>query len=257
MGKLSGKVAVITGCSIGLGKQIALRFAAEGANLAICARSADKLDATAKECEAKGVQVLAMPVDLTNVEQITAFVEAIAAKFGTIDILVNNAVSIAPPHSFLDHTIEELELTMHSGFFATWHMMKLCFPYMKDKKDASIINFGSSGGDLGMDGFAAYAATKEAIRGVSRVVAREWGKNNIRVNVVSPVALTGHAAEELEHLPEDQKSYIMGGMASNPLGRIGDPYEDVAPVVVFLASEESRWITGQNIYAEGGETIHS
>ncbi|MBR3751565.1 MAG: SDR family NAD(P)-dependent oxidoreductase [Ruminiclostridium sp.] len=101
MGKLTGKVAVITGCSVGLGKQMALRFAAEGANLAICARSADKLAVTARECEAKGVQVLAMPVDLTNVDQLTAFVEAVAAKFGTIDILVNNAVSIAPPHSFL------------------------------------------------------------------------------------------------------------------------------------------------------------
>ncbi len=257
MGKLSGKVAVITGCSVGLGKQMALRFAAEGANLAICARSADKLAATAKECEAKGVQVLAIPVDLTDVEQLTAFVEAVAAKFGTIDILVNNAVSIAPPHPFLDHTIEQLELTMHSGFYATWHMMKLCFPYMKDKKDASIINFGSSGGDLGTVGFAAYAATKEAIRGVSRVVAREWGKNNIRVNVVSPVALTEHTAEELENLPEDQKAFIMGGMTDNPLGRAGDPYEDITPVVVFLASEESRWITGQNINAEGGWNIHA
>lgn len=257
MGKLSGKVAIITGCSGGVGKQIALRFAAEGANIAICARSADKLYATAKECEAKGVQVLAIPVDLTNVEQLTAFVEATVAKFGTIDILVNNAVSITSPHSFLDHTIEQLEMTMHSGFFATWHLMKLCFPYMKDKKDASIINFGSSGGDLGLDGYAAYAATKEAIRGLSRVVAREWGKNNIRVNVISPVALTEHVADALELLPEEHKASIMAGMAGNPMGRPGDPYEDVAPVVVFLASEESRWITGQNIYAEGGVTIHS
>lgn len=257
MGKLSGKVAVITGCSGGLGKQIALRFAAEGANIAICARSADKLAATAKECEAKGVQVLAIPVDLTNVEQLTAFVEDVAAKFGTIDILVNNAVSITSPHPFLEHSVEQLDLTMHSGFYATWHMMKLCFPYMKDKQDASIINFGSSGGDLGLDGFAAYAATKEAIRGVSRVVAREWGKNNIRVNVVSPVCLTENTAKALEYLPEEKKTYIMSGMVGNPLGRVGDPYEDVAPVVVFLASEESRWITGQNIYVEGGGTIHS
>ena len=256
-GKTFRQVAVITGCSVGLGKQIALRFAAEGANLAICARSADKLAATAKLCEEKGAEVLAVPTDLTDVGQLTAFVEAAAAKFGTIDVLVNNAVSIAPPHPFLEHSIEQLNLTMTSGFYATWHMMKLCFPYMKNKKDASIINFGSSGGDLGMDGFAAYAATKEAIRGVSRVVAREWGKHNIRVNVVSPVALTEHTAEEIENLPEEQKAYIMGGMAGNPMGRVGDPYEDVAPVVVFLASEESRWITGQNINAEGGGTIHA
>lgn len=257
MGKLSGKVAIITGCSGGLGKHIAIRFAEEGANLAICARSADKLAATAKECEAKGVQVLCMPVDLTNVEQLTAFVEATAAKFGAIDILVNNAVSITSPHPFLDHTIEELNMTMHSGFYATWHMMRLCFPYMKDHGDASIINFGSGTGDLGLEGYAAYAATKSAILGLSRVAAREWGKHGIRVNTASPSAVTDNVMAGIADLPEEQKAYVMATLSTNPLCRPGDPYEDITPAVVFLASEDARWITGQNLNIEGGGNIHS
>lgn len=257
MGKLSGKTAVITGCSGGLGKQLAIRFADEGANLAICARSADRLAATAKECEAKGVQVLDMPTDLTDLEQMSAFVQAAAGKYGQIDILVNNAVSISSPHTFLDHTLEELEATMHSGFYATWHMMKLCFPYMKEHGDASIINFGSGSGDLGMEGYAAYASTKEAIRALSRVVAREWGKYGIRVNVLCPSAVTDHVKASLAHLSEEQKTYVMSSLSTNPLCRPGNPYEDITPVAVFLASEDSRWITGQSINAEGGGNIHA
>lgn len=257
MGKLSGKVAVITGCSGGLGKHIAIRFAEEGASLAICARSADKLATTAKLCEAKGAETLAMPVDLTDMEQMAAFVDAAAAKFSKIDILVNNAVSTFAPHPFLDHTMDELNTVMGSGFLATWHMMRLCFPYMKDHGDASIINFGSGAGEMGLDGYAAYAATKEAIRGLSRVVAREWGKHGIRVNIASPSAVTDNVMAGVAQLPEEQKAYVMASLSTNPLCRPGDPYEDITPAVVFLASEDARWVTGQNLNIEGGGNIHS
>lgn len=257
MGKLTGKIAVITGCSGGLGKQLAFRFAREGAKLAICARSAGKLADTAKECEALGAEVLAVPVDLTDVDQLKGFVEATAAKFGTIDVLLNNAVSISSPHPFLDHTLEELNTTMQSGFYATWHMMRLCFPYMKGKKDASIINFGSSGGDLGMEGYAAYASTKEAIRGLSRVAAREWGQYGIRVNILSPGAVTENAMAGVQQLPEEMKNAIVDSFKANPMRRPGDPYEDITPTAVFLACEDSRWVTGQTLFVEGGSTIHA
>ena len=256
MGKLDGKVAIITGCSGGLGKQMALRFAAEGAKLAICARSADKLAATAQACRDLGAEVVDMPTDLCQLDQMKAFVQATVDRFGTVDILVNNAVSIPNPHSFLDHTEEELASTFRSGLVATWHMMKLCFPYLKGKS-ASILNFGSGGGDLGMAGFAAYAVTKEAIRGLSRVVAREWGAYGIRVNTLSPAAMTENATAGIEHLDPETKAQILAGMTQVPLCRAGDPYEDITPVAVFLASDESRWITGQNLYVDGGGTIHS
>lgn len=256
MGKLDGKVAIITGCSMGLGKQIAKRFVEEGAKISICARSAGKLEATAKECEALGGEVFYRPTDLTVLEDMEKFVQETVDRFGTIDILVNNAISIWPPHPFLDYTEDELMTTFNSGYLATWRMMKLCYPYLKGK-DSSVINFGSSGGELGMDGYAAYASTKEAIRALSRVAAREWGKDGIRVNTCSPSSITDHVEAELVNLPEDMKNYVLEGFKANPLCRIGQPYEDVTPAVVFLASDDSRWVTGQNLNVEGGYNIHS
>lgn len=256
MGKLEGKVAVITGCSEGLGKQIALRFVAEGAKVSICARNITKLEATAKECEALGGEVFYRSTDLTVRSELEQFVKETVDRFGTIDILVNNAISICPPHPFIDHTDEELARTMNSGFYATWHMMRLCFPYLKDK-NSSIVNFGSSGGEMGMDGYAAYAAAKESIRAISRVAAREWGKYGIRVNTCSPAGLTDHVLNTIDDLSPEMKDYVMGGFAANPMCRIGDPYDDVTPAVVFLASDDSRWVTGQNLNVEGGSNIHS
>lgn len=256
MGKLDGKVAVITGCSMGLGKQIALRFVEEGAKVSICARNLDKLKATAKECEDLGGEVFYRKTDLCEKEDMEQFVKETVDRFGTIDILVNNAISICPPHPFLEHTEDELQLTMRSGFLATWRMMLLCFPYLKDK-NSSIVNFGSTAGDMGMDGYAAYSATKEAIRAISRVAAREWGKYGIRVNTCSPAGLTDHVTGTIDYLSDEMKKYVMDGFKANPMCRIGDPYDDIAPAVLFLASDDSRWVTGQNLNVEGGGNIHS
>ena len=256
MGKLDGKVAVITGCSEGLGKQIALRFASEGAKISICARNAEKLEATAKACGELGGEVFWRRTDLCDRADLEQFVKETVDRFGTIDILVNNAISICPPHPFIEHTDEELNRTMNSGFFATWHMMQSCFPYLKDK-NSSIVNFGSSGGEMGMDGYAAYAAAKESIRAISRVAAREWGRYGIRVNTCSPGCLTDHVLNTIDYLTPEMKEYVMNGFKANPLCRIGDPYDDVTPAVVFLASDDSRWVTGQNLSVEGGGNIHS
>ena len=256
MARLQDKVAIITGASGGLGKQIALRFAAEGAKLAICARTENRLAETARLCEEIGAEVLFVPLDLCNNQDLEKFVQATVDRFGTVDILVNNAVTISPPHPFLDHSLEELDATVHSGLYATWTLMQLCFPYLKDK-NASVINFGSGSGRLGNEGYAAYAAVKEAIRGLTRVTAREWGKYGIRVNVLCPSAVTDNVKAGLEYLPPEMKETVTNLLSVNPLCRSGDPYEDITPVVLFLASDDSRWITGQDINAEGGGDIHS
>ena len=255
MGKLEGKTALITGASGGVGKQIAIRYAKEGANLAICARTQSKLLETAAQCEANGAKVIAVPTDIKDYAALKHLVEKTIETFGTIDILVNDAISICEPHPFLEHTIEELDNTMFSGLYGTWHLMKLCFPYLKEH-GGSIINFGSGAGREGLAGYAAYASTKEAICGLSRVVAREWGVYNIRVNVLSPSAMTETVKGSLPLLSEEMRTYVIDSLSQNALHRPGDAYEDVAPVAVFLASDDSRWITGQNICAEGGGDIH-
>lgn len=259
MGKLDGKVVLITGCSTGLGKQQAIRLAEEGASLAICARSEEKLQETQAICEERGAEVLAMSVDIMDYDRLVAFVDATAAKFGRIDVLVNNAHTITVPAPFLDKTIEDLDLEMRSSVYAYWHLMKLCFPHMRDRDGAgtSIINFASEAGVMGDSLYAPYAASKEAVRGLSRVVAREWGQYNIRVNTLCPNGMTESVSGGLQWLDPQVREHIEKAFVNNPFGRPGDAYKDVAPVTVFLASDDSHWITGQNIHADGGVLINA
>ncbi|AXG81572.1 SDR family NAD(P)-dependent oxidoreductase [Streptomyces paludis] len=259
MGKLDGKVVLLTGASSGLGKQQAIRIAEEGARLAICARNEGKLSETRRICEERGAEVLAMPVDIVDHDALSAFVTAAAERFGTIDTLVNNAHTITVPAPFLEKTIDDLDVEMRSSVYAYWHLMKLCFPYMRDRTGAgaSIINFASEAGVMGDALYAPYAAAKEAVRGLSRVVAREWGKHNIRVNTLCPNGMTDNISGGLDWMEPRTREHIEKSFVNNPFGRAGDPYEDVAPVTVFLASDDSRWITGQNIHADGGGLINA
>jgi len=135
--------------------------------------------------------------------------------------------------------------------------MKLCLPAMRDKPGggASIINVASSAGVEGTANYAAYAAAKEAIRGLSRVVAREWGRYNIRVNTVCPGGWTDNVTERVNEQGPKAHEWVQREFTKNAFRRIGDPYDDVSPVFVFLASDESRWITGENLHANGGTWI--
>lgn len=259
MGKLDEKVILITGCASGLGKQQAIHFAQEGAKLAICSRTEAKLMETKRLCEEKGAEVIAIPLDIMNYDALVNFVEHTVARFGTIDVLVNNAHTITNPAPFLEKTIDDLDVEMRSSVYAYWHLMKLCFPYLKNKTGAgaSIINFASEAAIKGLEAFAPYAASKEAVRGLSRVVAREWGQYNIRVNTVCPNGLTDNCSLGFSHLGKEVQEWAEQAFADNPFKRAGEPFKDVAPIVTFLASDDSHWITGQNIHADGGALINA
>ncbi len=259
MKKLEGKVVVLTGASSGLGKQQAIRMATEGAKLAICSRTESKLLETKKLCEKQGAEVFAMALDIMDYDCLVKFVEGTVEKFGTIDVLINNAHTITMPKPFLEKTIDDLDIEMKSSLYSYWHLMKLCFPHMCDKEGvgASIINFASEAAVMGDSLYAPYAAAKEAVRGLSRVVAREWGQYNIRCNTVCPNGLTENCSGGLTSLSEEAREHVQKAFVNNPFKRAGDPYNDVAPVVVFLASDDSGWITGQNIHADGGALINA
>lgn len=251
MGKLDGKVAIVTGCSSGIGKQIAIRFAEEGAKLAICARREDMLNETASICEERGAQVLPVKVDVSKTDEMEQFVNAVVARFGTVDILVNNAMSGVPYVPFEDIPLSYFDNFVQNMLYSNVRMMQLCFPYMKNK-EASIINLGSST-SLGSnsDSFyqTAYGTMKGAIAALTRCVAGEWVKYNIRVNLIYPIAVTEAIADPSGR---HSNSGILAEMANCPLKRYGDPYKDVAPVAVFLASSDSAYMTGQALRAEGG-----
>ena len=256
MGRLDGKVIIITGASGGLGKQTAIRFAEEGAKVAICARTEEKLEVTKELCEKAGAEVEAVVADVCDFDSIKAFVDKTVERFGTVDVLVNNASTISPPMDFIDQDTYDLDEAIQSGLYGTWHMMQLCFPYLKEK-GGSIINFGSMGGVLGMEGFASYAAEKEAIRGLSRVVAREWGQYGIRVNCVCPNVVTDRVEEGLEFSPPAMKEFLVSSMSDNAMKRMGYAYAEFTPAMVFLASDDSLWITGQTLPVDGGAMIHA
>ena len=247
--RLEGKVVILTGASAGLGKQMSIRLAQEGAKLAICARRVDKLKITAELCEAEGAEVLAEKCDVSKYDDLKKFVDKTVKRFGTIDVLVNNANYEADRQLFLDQDVVELDKALHTGVYAHWHLMKLCYPYMKGKS-SSIINFTSGTYQVGLEMYASYAADKGAIRALSMVVAREWGADGIRVNTISPVAITDTI---LHKLSPEYSEWVKGMMKDNAMQRVGEPYSDIAPVLVFLASEESRWVTGQNINVDGGQ----
>ncbi|ATE63937.1 SDR family NAD(P)-dependent oxidoreductase [Rhizorhabdus dicambivorans] len=250
MGRLSGKTAIITGGGQGVGNGIAQVFAREGANVLITGRTADKLEAAAAALNAAGGKA-AWVAGTTGVR---ADAEAAAAKavelFGGIDILVNNAQTSKPGAMFEETDDALFALTIESGLYGTFQHMQAVLPHMK-AKGGSIINFGSYEGIHGGIGFAAYAATKEAIRGLSRTAARELGKHRIRVNVICPAALSPIAEQWVKDFPEEAEK-VMKLVA---LGYLGDCADDIGPAALFLASDDSRYVTGQTINVDGGQMM--
>lgn len=255
MGKLDGKVVMLTGVGSGLGKQYAIRMAEEGAKLAICDIAGEKLEETRRICEEAGAEVLAYVCDVGNYNKLVEFVDLTIKKFGTVDCLVNNAYKgHAGPFITLsfDDFISDLKVVVG----ATWHLMQLLFPYMKDKENgASIINVGSRWGLESPIMSSSYGAIKEAVRAITRTAAREWGQYNIRCNAIAPGGLTDNNKATIEGNSEIGKQ-IMKELCDNVFNRAGDPHDDVAPVVVFLASDDSRWISGQTISCDGGGWIN-
>lgn len=174
-------------------------------------------------------------------------VELAVSKFGKLSGVVNNAHA-SRQKPLLEHTAEDWALSFDTGFKATLQFMLSAYPELK-KNGGAIVNFGSGAGLEGQIKQASYAAAKEAIRGLTRVAANEWAKEGIRINIVCPLALTEGVANWKENHPE-QYAEVAG---KNPMGRFGDPEKDVAPVVAFLLSDDSQYMTGQTVMADGGD----
>jgi NAD(P)-dependent dehydrogenase (short-subunit alcohol dehydrogenase family) len=250
MGRLTGKVAVITGAGQGCGLGVAQAFAAEGANLVITGRVAEKLEGVKPELEALGAKVVVCAGDAARRENAERAVKAALDAFGKLDVLVNNAQATEPGVMIEDLNDEQMQLSFGSGFLATLYHMQAAFPHLK-KRGGAIINFGSKVGIVPTPGMAAYAATKEAIRALSRTAAKEWGQYRIRVNVLNPASLSPGASHYLDEHPEEKAMH----MRDIALGYFGDAKEDIGGVAVMLAAEEGRYLTGQTLNADGGQVM--
>ena len=251
MGKLEGKVAIVTGAGRGIGKGIALAFAKEGARLVIADINAKTCEEVADDIRKMGKKALVVLCNVGDEEQVKRMVEEAVTNFGSVDILVNNAQGFVQRVPVEEVEDEHWDKCLQEGVKATWYCCKAVFTHMKGR-GGKIINIGSAAGLMGMEGMAVYGATKEAIRAFSRTAAREWGKYKINVNVILPHALTPASIGFQQRYPEQYQKEL----EENPLRRWGgDPEKDIGRVAVFLASEDSDYMTGQSLFVDGGSTM--
>lgn len=246
MGRLQDKVAIITGGAGGIGKGMALAFAKEGARVVIMDLNEQAGQDTLAELRTHQGDCMFLQVNLMEHEKLPGLVKQVAETFGKIDILVNNAhASKMAPIEKIGQ--EELELSFHTGFYPTLIFMQAALPYLK-KTRGKIINFASGAGINGDVNQGSYAAAKEAIRGISRVAANEFGPLGITVNIISPIAKSEGMIEWAKANPEYYESMV----AKIPLRRLGEMEEDIGRTAVFLASRDADYITGQTIMVDGG-----
>jgi meso-butanediol dehydrogenase/(S,S)-butanediol dehydrogenase/diacetyl reductase len=252
MGRLSGKVALITGVAGGQGRAAALAFAREGAKVVGCDLKADAAKATAEMARAEGGEMTAMgPVDLANEDEATRWVDAAAEVYGGIDVLYNNAAlgRIGP---LMGMSTDAWHFTLRHELDVIFFVTRAAWPHLVARGGGSIINTGSIIGSRGSDmPMAAHGTGKAGVIGLTRHLALEGGPAGIRANCISPGLI---ATEMFQELMKDPNDNLHKQIRTSPLGRVGRA-EDVAPLAVFLASDESSYITGANIPVDGGQTL--
>jgi NAD(P)-dependent dehydrogenase (short-subunit alcohol dehydrogenase family) len=249
-GRLKERVAIVTGAGQGIGEAIAAAYAQAGAKVIITGRTQSKLDDAADKIRAAGGEVVALEALSGNRAHAEKTVAEAIAHWGRIDVLVNNAHTFTDYLALEDAAMEEhVRIDMESAFIGSLQLMQLVFPHLCRVGGGSIINMGSSYGIRCEPGFLAYAASKEAIRALTRTAAREWGKHKIRVNTILPAALSPKALWYMK----ESGTYDLE-LSKVALGKFGNS-DDIAPLALFLASDESHYITGQTIGADGGSTM--
>lgn len=243
---LKGKVALVTGGGRDTGGQIAETLAAEGAIVAVNYRkSKDEADAVVKAVEAAGGQAKAYQADIGHYDQVTAMVDEIVADFGRVDILVNNAGYVVYK-KFVDTTPEEWQAQINTCLYGAIHCCHAVAPHMIKQNGGRIISLVGDSSRIGEANLALAAAARGGTIALGKSLARELGRTNVCVNTVSlGLVQTAHSDAEFlaKHMDKIIKAY--------PLRRIGNP-GDIAPMVAFLASGESSWVTGQVISVNGG-----
>jgi NAD(P)-dependent dehydrogenase (short-subunit alcohol dehydrogenase family) len=245
------RVVIVTGGGAGIGRGLVRHLGRAGAKVVVAEWKPDLLEAAVKELESAGIVCLGVECDVSKRASIQSMVDAAHERFGRIDGLVNNAMTITDFVPLADLTEEELDVNLRSGLKGTLWAMQAVYPHMKAAAWGRIVNVGSAAGIVSFKGMGAYGATKEAIRSLTRTAAREWATDGIVVNLYCPVS-TGHYDGTDQLLTEYKQEGMAVVSALSPTGYNGDAETDIGPVVAFLLSDACRYLTGQTLMLDGG-----
>jgi len=247
--KLESRIALVTGAGRGIGRGVALALAEEGARVGLIDIDGETVAETARMLEAQGAKALSIQGDVGRRADCEAAVARTAEAFGGLDVLVNNAAWTPTPGLMLvDFDDETFGRVLDTNLWSTFWCMQAAHPHFIARGAGAVVNFASGSGTRGNEAQGAYAAAKEGVRGLSRVAAREWGPQGIRVNVVCPFANSPGMIEWAQLDPQGHEAAIQ----QIPLRRVGDCRDDVGRVVAFLASDDAAYVTGQTMWVDGG-----
>ncbi|MBI4491198.1 MAG: 3-oxoacyl-ACP reductase FabG [Chloroflexi bacterium] len=251
--RLQDRVAIVTGGGIGIGKVYSRALAAEGARVVVADIAAEAAEQVAVEIVGRGGQALAVRVDVTSVESTEAMARQAVERFGQLDVLVNNAAlftGILPKKSFDQIGPDEWDRVMAVNTKGPFLCVKAVYPYFRERRAGKIINIASVVAFSGAPGFVHYVASKAAVIGFTRALARELGPHNVTVNAIAPGVTASETAAPL--IAEEDMRFQVQARA---IKRVQVP-EDIAGAVVFLASPDSDFITGQTLVVDGGLKMH-
>jgi NAD(P)-dependent dehydrogenase (short-subunit alcohol dehydrogenase family) len=246
-GALEGKVALVPGAGAGIGEGIARRFADEGARVVVA-----EIDEAAGQAVANAVTGVFVRTDVSDRAQVENAVQTALSEYEAIDIVVNNAWGGGSLGRLESKTDEQLAQGIAVGYYGPYWAMRAAFPHMKAQGWGRIVNMCSLNGVNAHMGSLEYNAAKEALRTLTRTAPREWAPTGVTVNALCPAAKSQAFFRAIGEYPELEAM----ADAANPMGRMGDPYDDIAPVAVFLASEGSRYLTGNTLFVDGGGHIN-
>jgi NAD(P)-dependent dehydrogenase (short-subunit alcohol dehydrogenase family) len=246
MHTVDGKVVVITGSGRGVGKGMAIHLGKGGARVVVAEWKQHLIDEASAELSALGVEHLGVVCDIQQRDQIDAMVARTVEHYGRVDALINNAQTFRPMANAAEVSADDFDVFYNSGVKGTLWAMQAVYPHMKAQQWGRIVNFASSMGITGGRGFAAYNASKEAIRALTRTAAREWAVDGIVINAIAPAAATHHG--EAGKQSEGYRQFI----ENCPMHRQGDPELDIGPIAWFLCSDACRYLTGHTLMADGG-----
>ena len=249
---LTGKVALVTGSTKGIGKEIAKVYSSAGAKVVVSSRKEQRCLDVAREINDSGGEALGIPCNISDREQLQALVDATLSAWGRIDILVCNAAVNPYFGPLAGITQEAYDKIMDTNVGSNLWLCNMVLPQMAERKDGAVIIISSIGGLKGSENLGAYGISKAADMQIVRNLAVEWGPHNIRANCIAPGLVKTDFARALWEDPEATKR----ALAAYPIGRLGEP-EDIAGAALFLASKAGSFVNGHTLVVDGGSTIGS